>query len=158
MRNRSITFVPKELTLGVDTKNPWLPRRFIINSLPEPVLIKIKSVFRDLSDDDLHRKRLHGHTQNPNESFNHVIWTTIPKEVFVGYNTLETGVMDGVVTFNGGAMGRAAVFRKLNLDIGRNKQTGLRMIDRTRVRKADQAAQDITKEGRINTVSGKKKG
>lgn len=137
MRNRSITFVSKELTLGEDTKNPWLPRRFIINSLPEPVLIKIKSVFRDLSDDDLHRKRLHGHTQNPNESFNHVIWTTIPKEVFVGYNTLETGVMDAVVTFNGGAMGRAAVFRKLNLDIGRNTQTGLRVIDRTRVRKAD---------------------
>lgn len=55
--------------------------------------------------------------------------------------------MDAVVTFNGGAMGRAAVFRKLNLDIGRNTQTGLRLIDRIRVRKADQAAQDLTKEG-----------
>lgn len=38
--------------------------------------------------------------------------------------------MDAVVTFNGGTMGRAAVFRKLNLDIGRNTQTGLRLVKR----------------------------
>lgn len=51
-----------------------------INSLPEPVLLKIKSIFRDLSDDDLLRKCLLGHTQYPNESFNHVIWSRIPKK------------------------------------------------------------------------------
>lgn len=127
------------------------------NSLPEPVMLQIKQIFRDLSKDDLLRKCLHGHTQNPNESLNHVIWSRVPKTVFVGFNTLVTGVMDAVITFNEGAMGRAAVFRKLNVDIGRNTQKGLVQIDKIRVRKADRAAESITKEGRVKKRQEKRK-
>ena len=59
------------------------------NSLPEAVLEEIKPIFRDLSDSALLTKCLHGHTQNPNESFNNCIWVRIPKTVFVCLNTLK---------------------------------------------------------------------
>ncbi|GFT26880.1 uncharacterized protein TNCV_3710361 [Trichonephila clavipes] len=44
------------------------------HSLPESILLKVKKVFRDLTEKDLLKKCLHGRTQNPNESFNKCIW------------------------------------------------------------------------------------
>lgn len=44
------------------------------HALPEAVLIAIKPIYRDLSKPDLFEKFLHEQTQNPNESFNSVIW------------------------------------------------------------------------------------
>lgn len=73
--------------------------------------------------------------------------------MFVGYNTLVA-----VISFNDGAMGRAAVFKKLNLDIGRNTQKALVLIDKARIRKAEKAAEAIiTKEGRIRKRQQKRK-
>ncbi|GFS85958.1 uncharacterized protein TNCV_1219541 [Trichonephila clavipes] len=60
------------------------------HSLPESILLKVKKVFRDLTEKDLLKKCLHGRTQNPNESFNKCIWERIiPKTVFVGIETLK---------------------------------------------------------------------
>ncbi|GFU70796.1 uncharacterized protein TNCV_1575481 [Trichonephila clavipes] len=39
------------------------------HSLPESILLKVKKVFRDLTEKDLLKKCLHGRTKNPNESF-----------------------------------------------------------------------------------------
>ncbi|GFW46252.1 uncharacterized protein TNCV_2813471 [Trichonephila clavipes] len=72
------------------------------HSLPESILLKVKKVFRDLTEKDLLKKCLHGRTQNPNESFNKCIWERIPKTVFVGIETLKFGVMDAVICFNDG--------------------------------------------------------
>ncbi|GFT22467.1 uncharacterized protein TNCV_3274321 [Trichonephila clavipes] len=66
------------------------------HSLPESILLKVKKVFRDLTEKDLLKKCLHGRTQNPNESFNKCIWERIPKTVFVGIETVKFGVMDAV--------------------------------------------------------------
>ncbi|GFV48569.1 uncharacterized protein TNCV_5068541 [Trichonephila clavipes] len=44
------------------------------HSLPESILLKVKKVFRDLTENDLLKKCLHGRTQNPNESFNKCVW------------------------------------------------------------------------------------
>ncbi|GFU80951.1 uncharacterized protein TNCV_1276971 [Trichonephila clavipes] len=59
------------------------------HSLTESILLKVKKVFRDLTEKDLFKKCLHGRTQNPNESFNKCIWERIPKTVFVGIETLK---------------------------------------------------------------------
>ncbi|GFW54485.1 uncharacterized protein TNCV_1608491 [Trichonephila clavipes] len=72
------------------------------HSLPKSILLKVKKVFRDLTEKDLLKKCLHGRTQNPNESFNKCIWERIPKTVFVGIETLKIGVMDDVICFNDG--------------------------------------------------------
>lgn len=41
----------------------------------------------------------------PNESFNNVVWSSIPKHVFIGVDTLKTGVWDGVVTYKSDYLG-----------------------------------------------------
>ncbi|GFX66873.1 uncharacterized protein TNCV_999121 [Trichonephila clavipes] len=92
------------------------------HSLPESVLLKVKKVFRDLTEKDLLKKCLHGRTQNPNESFNKCIWERIPKTVFVGIETLKFGVMDAVICFNDEYVSRIKVFEALgiNQDTTRN--------------------------------------
>ena len=61
------------------------------HSIPAAVMEIIKPTYRDLAHPDLLKKCLHGQTQNPNESFNNLIWTRIPKNVFVGRKTLKWG-------------------------------------------------------------------
>ncbi|GBO41902.1 hypothetical protein AVEN_273709-1 [Araneus ventricosus] len=43
------------------------------HSLPEPVLLATKKVFRELADKKLLSKCFHGQTQNQNESFNNCV-------------------------------------------------------------------------------------
>jgi hypothetical protein len=52
-------------------------------SLPAVVVDAMKPVFRDLAGVDPLKKCFHGKTHNPNEHVNSVIWTRIPKTVFV---------------------------------------------------------------------------
>ena len=40
-------------------------------------------IFKDLSNQDLLKKCLHGQTQNNNESLNSVIWKRCPKDIYV---------------------------------------------------------------------------
>ena len=44
------------------------------NTLSSEIMDVIKPIFRDLSKPDLLKRCLGSHTQNPNESFNSVIW------------------------------------------------------------------------------------
>lgn len=48
---------------------------------------------------------LHGQTQNPNEALNQIIWSKIPKQVFVSRKVLEIGVNSAIIEYNDGASG-----------------------------------------------------
>ncbi|XP_069690036.1 uncharacterized protein [Periplaneta americana] len=118
------------------------------NSLPESVMTTIKPIFRALSNEDLLKKCLHGKTQNPNESFNSVIWRRIPKTDFVRLETLKLGVHDAVLSFNNGVSKKIDVLNLLGVRYGSNTFSGLRRIDMERVRKAEITMQNATKEAR----------
>lgn len=118
--------------------------------IPKAVMEAIRPIFKDLSHPTLLRRCLHGKTQNVNESFNNVVWSRVPKNVFVGRKTLELGVYDSVITFNNGNMGRIEVLKKLGIaDIGVNTQEALKNADMARLRKAERAAMEATKEARV---------
>lgn len=117
------------------------------HGLPEELMLLIKPIYRDLGHPDLLKKCLHGSTQNT-ESFNNMIWARIPKNVFVGLNTLKMGVYDAVLAFNVGNVGRARVLQHLNIDPGWNTLKRLRQMDKKRVRKADLAMLEMTEEAR----------
>lgn len=120
------------------------------NSIPVPVMEAMKPTFKALSDPSLLRKCLHGKTQNVNESFNNIIWSRIPKNNFVGRKTLELGVYDSIITFNDGNIGRIKLLKELGFtDYGVNTINALKSADEERVRKADRAAMDATKEARV---------
>lgn len=62
----------------------------------------MKQIFRGLSNPELLKRYLHGRTQNSNESVNNLIWTRVPKNIFVSKNTLEFSVFEAIATFNNG--------------------------------------------------------
>lgn len=127
------------------------------HALPLAVMESIKPVFQDLSKPELLRKCLHGKTQNPNESLNHVIWSRVPKTTFVGLKSLRIGVYDAILTFNEGAMGKARVFQELAIQPGKNMVKALRQIDELRVAKAEKEAESVTKEARVKRRHRKRK-
>jgi hypothetical protein len=127
------------------------------HSLPEPVMLAIKNTFKDLANEELLKKCLHGKTQNCNESFNNVIWTRLPKTVFVGRNTLEFGAYDAALCFNKGNIGKIEVLQLMGIEPGRNTVRGLFEIDRNRIKEADIAAQAATKQARQGRRTLKKR-
>ncbi|XP_028966736.1 uncharacterized protein LOC100901629 [Galendromus occidentalis] len=59
---------------------------------PRCLMKELRAIFEDLTDTGLLRECLHGETQNPNKCANHLIWTKLPKTVFVSLPELRTGV------------------------------------------------------------------
>ncbi|GFW54220.1 uncharacterized protein TNCV_1559981 [Trichonephila clavipes] len=127
------------------------------HSLPESILLKVKKVFRDLTEKDLLKKCLHGRTQNPNESFNKCIWERIPKTVFVGIKTLKFGVMDAVICFNDGYVSRIKVFEALGIKPGYNTERALLIIDNKRIFEAERIVNKVSLEARNKGRSLKRK-
>ncbi len=76
-----------------------------------------KPTYISLFDQVLLLKCLHGKTQNCNESFNHAIWTILPKETFAGLQTLLLGSNIAVLIFNSGYLGLLPVFENLGFII-----------------------------------------
>ena len=57
-----------------------------------------------------YQAKLHGKTQNANESINNIIWPKCPKNIYVQHNVLEMGVASAVINFNDGNCGILNVF------------------------------------------------
>lgn len=127
------------------------------NSLPTAVMEAIKPIFRDLANENLLKKCLHGGTQNPNESFNQCIWERLPKTVFVGRNALAIGVYDAVSCFNDGVQSRKYVLEKMGIKPGVNCIKSLYVIDRERVVKADKSFLEVIKSRRVHNRNVKRK-
>lgn len=120
------------------------------NSIPVSVMEVLKPDFKHLANPDLLKRCLHGKTQNVNEAFNNVVWTRIPKNIFVGRQTLELGVYEAVSTFNDGNITRLQVLKELGFnDCGKNTYEAMKKLDEERLRKAEKAVLDATKEARL---------
>lgn len=132
--------------------NKAIAEKTVYKHIPVPgaVMEAVRPIFKDLVNRSLLRRCLHGKTQNVNESFNNIVWSRVPKNVFVGRKTLELGVYDAVITWNDGNIGRIEVMKQLGItDIGNNTVEALKSADESRIRKAELAAQLATKEARV---------
>lgn len=127
------------------------------HSLPEAIMTAIKPTYKALSDPDLLSKCLHGGTQNPNESFNNVIWTRVNKGVFVGLDVLKMGVNDAILAFNDGNIGRVKVLEDMGVSPGVNTTKSLHAMDLERIRKADAAVEFFSREARTKRRNQKRK-
>lgn len=105
--------------------------------LPQTIMTEIKPVFERLSESHLLKKCLRGQTQNLNESFNNVVWSILPKRVFVSLRTLKTGVYQAVASFNIGQTSKCKILELLKIDPGRNCIRAMRLIDEKRVKEAE---------------------
>lgn len=118
---------------------------------------ELKPIFRDLANPELLKKCLHGKSQNPNESVNNIIWSRIPKTVFVSLQTLNFGVYDAVSCFNRGYLTRCLVLKQLGMSVGKNCAEIMLGIDMKRVRRAEQATAELQKEARQKRAMAKRK-
>ncbi|GFX92988.1 uncharacterized protein TNCV_139321 [Trichonephila clavipes] len=109
----------------------------------------IKKVFRDLSSPELLSRCLHGKTQHCKESLNCVIWSIIPKTVFVQLGTLKTGVYEFISIYNQDLITKLKVLDLLNIQPGFYTCRALQEADHARIRKAEKAISRRTKEARI---------
>ncbi|KAJ8874900.1 hypothetical protein PR048_022790 [Dryococelus australis] len=120
------------------------------HSTPEAVMEVVKPIYRDLDHPDLLRKCLHGKTQNPNESFNNLTFTRLPKNVFVVLKILQWNVNYAVISFNEGNFGRFKVLQELYISPGPNAVKTSKFLDKVRIKKSHHAAELSTKEVRVH--------
>jgi len=92
----------------------------------------MKPVFQDLTNENLLKGCLGGYTQNANECFNSVLWSRLPKNIFIGIDNFNLGVKDAVITFNDGAVGRLEILKVLNLPYSNQTEILLSNIDEER--------------------------
>ncbi|GFW58754.1 uncharacterized protein TNCV_379371 [Trichonephila clavipes] len=101
--------------------------------LPQNIVNTIKPVYMDLCDRNLLKKCLHGKTQNPNESFNAILWQILPKEVFVEHQTLRLGAYIAVVEFNNGFQGLISILNEMGIVSGYYTIRGQKIFDNERI-------------------------
>ncbi|GFW84734.1 uncharacterized protein TNCV_1814641 [Trichonephila clavipes] len=88
---------------------------------------------RQLCDQKLLRKCLHGKTQNANEAFNGCLWNVVPKEIFVELQKFSLGSHIAVINFNKVFTGLLSVLEALGIKIGSYTIRGYAAIDKTRI-------------------------
>ncbi|GFX91032.1 uncharacterized protein TNCV_5106621 [Trichonephila clavipes] len=109
--------------------------------LPLNIVNTIKPVYMNLCDRNLLKKCLHGKTQNPNESFNAILWQVLPKEVFVEHQTLRLGAYIAVVQFNNGFQGLISILNEMGIVSGYYTIRGQKIFDNERI--ADSKRQSL---------------
>lgn len=124
------------------------------------VIAKLEPQYVRLSNDLLQEKCLHGKVQNQNESLNGMIWQRVPKEVYVGRETLELGLYDAVAHFNIGAVTVIRILQALNIPPGKYTEEGCKLLDQLRVDGAEYKSKASTKKRRkvIRGLKKKKRG
>lgn len=125
--------------------------------LPPTVMAEIKPIFRDLSQEHLLRKCLHGGTQNPCESLNSIIWNRLPKPIFVMKNTLDLGVYEAIATFNDGNITKCKILGKFGISPGPMCINTMKNFDLTRIKNAEKDMLEIEKKCRKQRDIAKKR-
>ena len=106
------------------------------NVLPPHVIEAVKPVFTTLADDSLLEKRLHGGTQNTNESVHNLIWERCPETTFCGRSRVELAVDEATVVFNNHELRRVDIFQELNIETGVFATQCFTALDSARINRA----------------------
>lgn len=125
--------------------------------LPKIIMNEIKYIFRDLSDKKLLEKCIRGKTQNPNESLNNVIWTVLPKRVFVGIESLHFGVYEAITRFNDGNRNKIQLFEEMKFIPGSHMMDAMRKLDEERIQKSERKFNDIEKKIRQKRILSRRR-
>ena len=101
-----------------------------------------------LSDNKLLERCMHGKTQNNNECLNSVVWKRCPKDIFVGFHTLQMGVCSAIIGFNDGISGVLDVMINYGLTLGSYCEIFCDRKDNKRVKDMNRKSTDNVKHER----------
>lgn len=118
------------------------------HGLPDAVVKVVEPIFKDLADESLLRKCLHGKTQNNNECLNKLIWDRCSKEFFVERAIVEDAVFSAVAYYNDGA----SSVMKIHLNLGINPKWYTSLMcslkDKVRIEQSAAKSSDRVKKRR----------
>ena len=125
-------------------EKPPQPHTTILNKAASLFL----NVFRKLSYPALIERCLLGASQNPNESFNSLIWNRCPKTEFCSRTVVSIAVDLAVMTFNSGKVSLRSLFDRLGLSYGSLTSNFFQSQDDNRVWLAEWKSSDLVKKRR----------
>ena len=79
--------------------------------LPLDIIKVVKPIYQGLCSQTLLKKCTHSQIQF--ETFNGMIWNSVPKHTYVGQQNFETGVFDAVAHFKIGTLQLLRIFKSL---------------------------------------------
>ena len=122
--------------------------------LDRDVTFKLVPIYVRMTDDNLLVRMTTGGTQNANES---LIWLYCPKTQFVGHRTVVSAVKSVVARFNGGATATTERLLSLGAQLTEMQMACMVKEDDHRVKRAEKAADNVTKSARKNRHSAQKR-
>ena len=93
-------------------------------------------VFKDLMDEDLLKKFVHGKTRNANEALSGLKWSRLTKTVFVSRETIVMGVNSAIIHFNDGSKGILKVLEHFGLK-GQISKVTATSLDNSRIKRME---------------------
>lgn len=109
----------------------------------------LKSIYEDLTADDLLKRCLGNNTQNNNESFNSCVWHLAPKHIFCGKKIIEIATYTSACIFNEGFTAVLKIMDVMGTTIGPAAAELARKRDEARIRDAERNLTDAAREARI---------
>lgn len=107
MINHSTDCVLRVRFGGKVSTKPKLRENPMITKPVYPVMLWCR-----ITQTELLKKCLHSHAQNPNESFNNIVWAKVSKRVFVRLHTLKLDIYDAALSFNEGHCSKLDLYKK----------------------------------------------
>lgn len=117
-------------------------------ALSEEIQPLLKSIYEDLTSDDLLERCLGANTQNNNESFNAIVWNFAPKSVFAGKQIVDIAVFCAACTFNEGFSPLLKIMEVMGVTIGTKAAEFTERQDRVRIETANRRSSEVSKERR----------
>lgn len=108
-------------------------------------------IYEALTNDELLKRCLGGHTQNANESFNGTIWRLTPKHLNAGRKVVELAAFLAAIIFNDGYTLILRVMQEIGVNIGTEAKSFAHRTDGQRCERGDQRWLETTKEARTAT-------
>ena len=113
-------------------------------------------IYKDLTDDSILQRCLHGRTQNANEALHGLIWQRCPKSIYCGRKTLEVGVASAVCTINDGLVSMKHVLERMNLKPGAQLEQGILKSSSKRARQSTRHSSEKAKRRRKELRASRK--
>jgi len=126
------------------------------NRLAEVFRKELKPIFTFLTNDELLKRCLKGHTQNQNESLNRVLWSKCLKTKFSGRRKVLFAACETTSIFNTGASSKLLILRKMGIKSGVNTFKACEKEDQERIKNATHKISITTRRYRRKRRAEKK--
>lgn len=115
----------------------------------------LKSIYEDLTTDELLSRCVGANTQNNNESYNSVVWRIAPKHIFSGKNIVELAANCALCRYNEGSMPLLKIMETMGVTIGLTASAMAAKNDESRIQLSNFQSSEQSKQRRTEKREGR---